>query len=408
MKCTWFFALSLVLAGAASAQSRVIVDPGAPVPAGINDYKVIDLGPLVPVGINIEGEVAGNVNGAAAIWTAVEGIRQLDLLPSGTLSRAVSINDAGTIAGTAETAGVMNFGAFGLQDCSDLTQPFSWSRATGFQTAQSIPSAWPPLAFDYPCYQQDYATGINIRGQIVGSNMDIATYKYGFVWAGANGLDLLTGDYQSGANAINDYGIVAGQIGNNILGVASHAAIWTNGVQTDLGTLAGDSSVWTACSGAAAVNDLNQVVGWSGTTASSETPCYDITDSQAPVRAFLWTSDGGMRDLGALPGDTASVALKINIFGVAIGMSGNSAIENQQEEYALTVTGRPFMWTAVTGMRDLNSLLRPDSGWVLNSAADINAWGQIVGTGTLNGEVHGFLLTPQVLFGYQVPPVRPQ
>lgn len=382
MKRTWFFALSLVVVQGAAAQ----------------DYKVIDLGSLVPVGINIEGEVAGNVNGAAAIWTASSGTKQLGLLPDGSFSRAAAISDLGVVAGTADGAGVMNFDQFGLQDCSPLTQPFSWSQAHGFQTAQSIPSAWPPLAFDYPCYQQDYATGINIRGQIVGSNMDIATYKYGYVWSGSSGLSLLTGDYQSGANAINDFGIVVGQIGNNILNVASHAAIWKSGAQLDLGTLAGDASVWTACSGAAGVNDLEQVVGWSGTTASSFFPCNDIFDSEAPAHAFLWTSGAGMRDLGTLPGDTASVALKINIFGIAIGMSGNSVVENPQDEYALGVVGHPFMWSATTGMRDLNTLVHPGSGWVLNSAADINAWGQIVGTGTFHGETHGYLLTPQVLF----------
>lgn len=373
--------------------------------AAAQSYKVIDLGPLVPVGINIEGEVAGNVNGAAAIWTAARGIRQLGLLPNGTFSRAAGINDLGTVAGTADGVGVIDFGSFGLQDCSGLTQPFAWTQATGFRTAQTIPAVANPAVYISPCDQQDYATGINIRGQIVGSNLDIATYKYGFVWTGSNGLSLLTGAFQSSANAINDFGIVAGQTGNNILAEASHAAIWTNGVQLDLGTLAGDASVWTACSGAAAVNDMKQVVGWSGTTASGFNPCTDILFSQAPVHAFLWTGGAGMRDLGTLPGDTASVALKINIFGTAIGMSGNSAIENPQEEYALTVVGHPFVWSAATGMRDLNDLLRPGSGWVLNSAADINAWGQIVGTGTFKGEVHGFLLTPQVLFTVPVLPV---
>jgi hypothetical protein len=44
-------------------------------------------------------------------------------------------------------------------------------------------------------------------------------------------------------------------------------------------------------------------------------------------------------------------------------------------------------------MQDLNTLI-PVSDWVLNSVSDINVWGQIVGSGTLNGETHGFLLTP--------------
>ncbi|MFZ0279277.1 MAG: hypothetical protein WA254_02780 [Candidatus Sulfotelmatobacter sp.] len=47
-------------------------------------------------------------------------------------------------------------------------------------------------------------------------------------------------------------------------------------------------------------------------------------------------------------------------------------------------------------MHDLNTLISASSGWVLNSATDINVWGQIVGEGTLNGAPHGFLLTPKV------------
>jgi probable HAF family extracellular repeat protein len=42
----------------------------------------------------------------------------------------------------------------------------------------------------------------------------------------------------------------------------------------------------------------------------------------------------------------------------------------------------------------LNTLIRPNSGWVLNTATGINVWGQIVGSGMRNGQPHGFLLTP--------------
>jgi len=46
-------------------------------------------------------------------------------------------------------------------------------------------------------------------------------------------------------------------------------------------------------------------------------------------------------------------------------------------------------------MQDLNTLIHSNSGWVLNTATDINVWGQIVGSGTLNGQPHGYLLTPK-------------
>jgi hypothetical protein len=51
-------------------------------------------------------------------------------------------------------------------------------------------------------------------------------------------------------------------------------------------------------------------------------------------------------------------------------------------------------------MQDLNTLIRPNSGWVLTAATDINVWGQIVGSGMLNGQAHGFLLTPKDFFQF--------
>ena len=62
------------------------------------------------------------------------------------------------------------------------------------------------------------------------------------------------------------------------------------------------------------------------------------------------------------------------------------------------VTGRPFLWSQAKGMHDLNTLISSKSGWVLNTATDINVWGQIVGQGELNGQRHGYLLTPKNLF----------
>jgi len=43
---------------------------------------------------------------------------------------------------------------------------------------------------------------------------------------------------------------------------------------------------------------------------------------------------------------------------------------------------------------DLNSLLPPHSGWLLQTAEGVNAAGQIVGQGQFAGKTRGFLLTP--------------
>ena len=56
--------------------------------------------------------------------------------------------------------------------------------------------------------------------------------------------------------------------------------------------------------------------------------------------------------------------------------------------------GHAVFWSKKTGMRDLGKKDSRNSGWVLNGADSINNSGQIVGWGTINGETHGFLLTP--------------
>jgi hypothetical protein len=113
-----------------------------------------------------------------------------------------------------------------------------------------------------------------------------------------------------------------------------------------------------------------------------------------------WTNTG----LGNSPGDTLSAASKINFFGQVIGTSGNT-IGSQQlgatggagfdGTVPIAVIGRPFIWSKRNGMQDLNTLIAGNFGWVLNSVSDINIWGQIVGEGTVNGQNHGFLLTPK-------------
>jgi probable HAF family extracellular repeat protein len=116
-----------------------------------------------------------------------------------------------------------------------------------------------------------------------------------------------------------------------------------------------------------AINDNNLIVGTSA--ASSGTPAF----------AFLY--DGvNVNNLGTLAGGSSSGAYDINERDVVVGSSQTSS------------GGHAFVWDAASGMRDLNDLIAAP-GWVLVSAVAINNAGDIVGTGLLNGQSHGFLLT---------------
>jgi probable HAF family extracellular repeat protein len=187
-------------------------------------------------------------------------------------------------------------------------------------------------------------------------------------------------------NGISNTGEIVGQNGTGDCG--GYATTWKSGIATDLGALDGGSA-----SSANGVNDLGLVVGWSTTDLAFP------WEGTSPVHAVLWTPSAGIRDLGTLPGDTSSAALKINVFGQAIGTSGNTVYGcDELADSPFQVLGRPFIWSQRSGMRDLNALIPRNSGWVLNTATDINVWGQIVGSGTLNGLPHGFLLTPRTFF----------
>ncbi len=88
-----------------------------------------------------------------------------------------------------------------------------------------------------------------------------------------------------------------------------------------------------------------------------------------------------MLDLGTL-GGANSEGLGINASGQATGYIENS-----------NGTHRAFLYSAGT-MADLNSLISPSSGWVLEEGHGINDLGQITGFGEIGGQHHAFLLTP--------------
>jgi uncharacterized membrane protein len=109
------------------------------------------------------------------------------------------------------------------------------------------------------------------------------------------------------------------------------------------------------------------------------------------VHAFLYTPQGGLKDLGTL-GGVVSNALGVDASDNVVGSSTASGTKvpnlNHQDPNRLA-----FIYTGGK-MIDLNTRIDA-TGWVLVEATGINAKGQIVGNGTLNGVQLGFVLTPQ-------------
>jgi hypothetical protein len=120
-----------------------------------------------------------------------------------------------------------------------------------------------------------------------------------------------------------------------------------------------------------AVNNIGTIVGYAGVKKTGP-------ETQRPV---AWDFDGTQYQLEVLPkfspDDFGSIAKGINNLGEIVGTSD----------------GRAVYWDLSRGqIYDLNTEETDAQGWHLTDARDINDAGQIVGYGTLNGQVRGFLL----------------
>jgi probable HAF family extracellular repeat protein len=295
-------------------------------------------------------------------------------------SFAYSINDRGQVVGEAGSP--------------DGNRAFLWSQETGMQNLGTLPGG-----------SDSGARSINNLGQVLGTSMTLVpgggTTSASFMWSSGQGMQILP---MGTAGDINDNGQIAGQTNGT-------AALWTNGIQQNLGKLP-DANY----SDSVAVNNNGQVVGnsglnnefgfvraffWSngvmqnlGTLPGDHSSNATDINNQGQVlgnsftlssnRAFVWSQDKGMQDLGVLPGTFMSHAYGINDNGQVAGYST-----------ATSGSGRAFIWSSDKGLQDLNSLISPNLGWSLSVAQDINNKGQIVGWGTSpDGQQRAFLLTP--------------
>jgi probable HAF family extracellular repeat protein len=307
----------------------------------------------------------------------------------GTISSATAINSLGQVVGDAWFLG--NVYSHAYLYSNGVKQDLGTLAAPGLSNIQST------------------ALALNNSGQVVGnSNLTIAGPVHAFLYSGGVMRDLGTlGGRDSNATGINAVGQVVGHAEYNPASLSMHAFLYSGGVMRDLGTLGGTNSI------AYGINNTGQVVGLSqlrgdaaihaflysngimqdlGTLGGLVSRAYAInnlgqivgdTDNGSQSHAFLY-SDRVMHDLGTLGGST-STALALNDLGQVVGYSTTSSDPN---------SNHAFLYSDGV-LVDLNTLISPDSGWRLLGATGINDNGQIVGNGVINGQTHGFLLTPQ-------------
>jgi probable HAF family extracellular repeat protein len=180
------------------------------------------------------------------------------------------------------------------------------------------------------------------------------------------------GGHDGVVTGINTHGHVVGYFGtdHNVDDSDYQSFFIAGGSNLLLPTLGGRTTM------ALALNDLGQVVGH-GQTKNGER------------HAFLY-SNGSLTNLGTLPGGHQSFAYGINNAGDVVG----SAEAAQGGLRAVLYRSGKIL--------DLNALVPAQSRWVLTEARAINASGQIVGTGIIDGSERAFLLTPVSLRGTTV------
>ncbi len=166
-------------------------------------------------------------------------------------------------------------------------------------------------------------------------------------------------------SGLNESGEVAGH--SYIAGNARmHAFIWSKqGGMRDLGSVSAKAS--SSAGHVTPINNRAQVVG-------------ESTALGADPQAFVWSAEEGMRSLGGLPGNPSgfTIAHMINNAGLVAG-HGNAADGGTHA----------FVWTRRGGMVDIGTL-----GGTVSVAAGLSSNGMVVGTSSVaSGQYHMYIWT---------------
>jgi probable HAF family extracellular repeat protein len=286
----------------------------------------------------------------------------------GTAAQAFALNSAGQVVGAStNTSGYVhafsNFGN-GIRDLT-INSAASEGVASGINASGQIVGTQyingTPVATEWVngiarpvASGAAYGTAINDAGETTG----LLASGDAFVESNGSVVDIgaLSRQSWSAGYGINNAGAIAGY--SMIAPGVFHAFVWSPATgYTDLGTLGGTNSY------AMSINDTGQIAG-------------NAQLASGYSHAVLW-SGGVIHDLGTL--GLSSYAYGINESGEVVGYSYVDGTEHA------------FLYTNGV-ILDLNALIDPVSGWVLNEAYAINAGGQIVGSGLLNGVEHAYRL----------------
>jgi probable HAF family extracellular repeat protein len=322
---------SLALVMAAGLAGSVVIGSSSPARGATPAYTVQDLGTLpgdyasVAMGINQRGDVVGWSQGPAGarafVYTDATGMTALPAPAGRPVTTARAISADGVVVGTASVGG------------TDIGHAVRWKAGVALDLGTLGTGLF------------SEARSVNGDGVVVGTTytdwgslLGIHAFRY----TDESGmLDLTPGADSGHAEGINDAGQITG---------------WRNGrafrltgtTFTDLGVPVG-----FAQSFGFAINASGQVAG-------------HVVNGYGNAERIFRYADGVMTILGGV--GEFNRAWGINAAGDVVG-----------EGLPASGFKQGFVYTDANGMRGLNQLIDPASGWFILGASGINDSGQIVG-----------------------------
>ena len=316
-----------------------------------------------------------------------------------------TVEDLGTIGGLVPTITGMNASG----------QVSGWTRSGAIRRAVRYTNE---IGWEYipgVHLTNSTATAINARGDVAGFHQ-VGLLSRAFRYDNATGttttLDTLPGGSFTVGLSINAAGVMTGN-GDSSSGQRGWRSV--PGEPTEiypeiLPTLGGTQG--TACG----INDAGQIVG-SATNAAGQTHAYrvdpkadgtgfDVTDvvpldgAAGLGRACAINASGRV---GGNSSDSGVTRAFVSDGGLSVNVDTFGSLQSTVEAMSGGVSvgwfvgaagARAFVHTDANGSADLNNLLTPGTGWVLQQAFAVNKAGQIAGIGTLNGVRRAFRLTP--------------
>ena len=223
----------------------------------ITDLGTLAGGDSVATAINNAGQIVGFSDGRAVMWdrgTIVDlGTLAPDVVYGSSWSYAKAINNRGQIVGEGNAAG--------NEQC---THAILWDRGAIVDLGTLNGGAC-----EWPDHDSSIALAINDRGQVAGRSAAPGGFDHAVVWDRGRMVDLgpAGGGHSSEATGINNRG--------EVIGTSGYPALWRHGRITQLEVPLGGGRLWPI-----AINERGQVIG-------QQLPLYGNENSTGP-RPLLW------------------------------------------------------------------------------------------------------------------------